>query len=161
MSYTKSQAFPGRGSKIAISNDAVSPEFILIGEVKNIKPAGRKIDKYDASNMESGMYKEYKTGMIDPGTYAVTINGVPTDAGQVALEESFTKGTIHTWGVLYPPASIANPEDTVPQLLEFQAFIEELPHEDLDVTKLAERSFTIQITGAISVTPEGSAPAPF
>ena len=107
------------------------------------------------------MYKEYKTGMIDPGTYAVTINGVPTDLGQVALEESFTNGTIHTWGVLYPPASIADPENTVPQLLEFQAFIEELPHEDLDVAKLAERSFTIQITGAITVTPEGSIPAPF
>src|SRR5690242_3606992 len=106
MPYVQSKAFPGRSSVIAISDDASPETWTEIGEVKSIKPAGRKIDKFDASNMESGIYKEFKVGMIDPGTYAVTVNGIPSNDGQAALETAFKTGAIHTWGIKYPVSSI-------------------------------------------------------
>lgn len=162
MSYTQSQAYAGKGSTLARSDDATpTPAWTSIGEVKSIAPAGAKIDEYDASNMESGIFKEWKAGMIDQGEVAVVANSVPSDAGQAILRSDFEAGTIHTWGIKLPVGSITTSTDTAPEYYTFKAFIKDLSLPDLDTTKLAEIKFTLHITGSITVVAEGTVAPPF
>src|SRR5690242_6921457 len=162
MSYTQSQAYAGKGATIAHSDDATpTPVWTPIGEVKSVTPAGAKIDEYDASNFESGIFKEWKPGMIDQGQVAVVCNSVPSDAGQALLRSDFETGKIHTWGIKLPLTSITTSSDTAPEYYTFKAFIVDLSLPDLDTTKLAEIKFTLHITGAITVVPEGTVAPPF
>lgn len=162
MPYTESQAYPGKGSTIARSDDATpTPVWKAIGEVKSVTPAGAKIDEYDASNFESGIFKEWKPGMIDQGEVSVVCNSVPSDAGQAILRTDFEAGTIHTWGIKLPLTSITSATDTAPEYYTFKAYIKDLSLPDLDTTKLAEIKFSLHITGSITVTPEGTTTPPF
>lgn len=163
MSYIKSQAFPGKGSVIAHSDDGSPEVWTKCGEVKNIVPSGAKTDSYDATNMESGYSKEYKpSGLIDWGSVKITLNNVPSDAVRAILAADFEAGAIHKWGVKYPLSSIVGGSNTVPEYVEFDAFITDYDDlGDLDTTKLSEYSFSLQRTGPPTVTPEGTATAPF
>ena len=160
MPYASSQAYPGRGSSIYLSSDS-GTTWTPIGEVKDINPSGAQSDQYDSSNFESGIFKEYVQGMIDNGEISVTLNHVPSDAGQAALRTNFESAAKLEWGILLPASSITTPTDTTPAYYTFSGFIKQLNLPKLGVEALAEASFSVKVSGAITETAEGTTASPF
>ena len=156
-----SKAYVGRQSSIARSDDGSPETWQLIGEVKDTAPGGETIDEYDSSNFDSGINKEFVTGMIDHGEVTVTMNHIPTNAGQQLLRSDFQSGARHTWGIKSPVSSIVSDSNTVPYYVTFEAFIKTLNLPKLGVAALAEASFILKITGAVAEVQEGTTTAPF
>lgn len=161
MPYEESNAYPGRGTVVARSDDGSPEAWTAFEEVMSAEPSGDVIDQYEVSNFNSGIDKEFIAGMIDHGEVVFKMNHVPSDAGQQLLRSDFQAGAVHTWGIKLPDSSIVSSGNTVPYYVTFKAFIKELKLPSLTTQAAAESGFTLKITHSITEHQEGTVSAPF
>jgi hypothetical protein len=121
---------------------AVTPsEWIEITEVKAIKPSSATASQIDVTDLKSTA-KEYRTGLVDNGTFSADINVLETDAGQAAVLASFTDSTAISYKVVTPAKTRT-----------FTASCTKFPSmPDLGVDQVQIGSMEFKISGAIVVS---------
>jgi predicted secreted protein len=87
--------------------DGGDPEtFATISEVQAVKQSGSKLDMVDCTNMDSqGNYREFKPTLFDAGTFTLTVNYIPQDASQIALQSDYDGKVLRNFQVVIPGAS--------------------------------------------------------
>ena len=125
MSYTGTKSQSGNGTTININTGSVStPTWTPIGEVVELSESGKMNKSDDATNLQSSA-EEFVPTILSPGTYALTINRVSTDTGQLAMVASFTAlpPTLVQYQVVLPktPAQTTSGDKYV-----FLAMVEEM-----------------------------------
>ena len=151
MTYTLSQAFAGRGSKLQYSTNPPSIPYVIFAEIKTANITGSKADLADVTNMESGNIKEWLPTLIDWGEVNVAGNLIPNDAAQQAVIGFFTNQTRVNWQIVLPP-NVAQGYATTLGTYGFAGFATSY---DIAVPVEKEGSFSakIKITGALVFQP--------
>src|SRR5438552_4011527 len=109
MSYVATAARLAEGTIVQIgNNDAVvsppSPEtFTDVGEITALAKSGAKTDTPDATNMQSGRFREFIAGLSEAGELGVTANWTPGDESHALVEGLFDSGERRNVRVI-PPA---------------------------------------------------------
>ena len=80
---------------------ATPTAWIQVKECKGIKPSGASAAKIDVSDLDSSA-KEYRTGLIDNGTFSADINILESDPGQAAVLAAFIASTTNAYKVVTP-----------------------------------------------------------
>jgi predicted secreted protein len=75
--------------------------WIQVKEVKGIKPSGASASKIDVTDLDSTA-KEYRTGLVDNGTFSADIHILETDAGQAAVLAAFAASSVNSYKVVTP-----------------------------------------------------------
>lgn len=90
------------GKTITIGTATATPTaWIAIGELKGIKPSGASSSKIDVTDLNS-VAKEYRTGLVDHGTFSAEINILESDSGQAACLTAFTASTVKNFKYTTP-----------------------------------------------------------
>lgn len=90
------------GKTITIGTATATPAaWTQVNEIKGIKPSGASASKIDVTDLNSTA-KEYRTGLIDNGTFSVDVNILESDAGQAACLAAFTASTVNSYKVVTP-----------------------------------------------------------
>lgn len=74
-----SEAMLGYGTLFKVWDDRASPPaYVTLGEVKTVTPPQATRDTPEVTHTESpNSYREFKGGLIDPGTAGGTVNFIP------------------------------------------------------------------------------------
>jgi len=75
---------------------ATPATWTQIKEIKSIKPGGASSSKIDVTDLDSTA-KEYRSGLIDNGTFSADINVLESDAGQTAVLAAFLASTVNNY----------------------------------------------------------------
>ena len=138
MTYTTSQAFAGRGTKLEAQYG--SPlAFTELAEIKKISFTGSKYDLADVTNMQSGNFREWLPTLADSGELSFEANYIPGDATQSALTGLFNAATLTAWKVILP-GGLGE--------ITFNGYVTSLDR-DIPVDKEGSISGKIKITGQI------------
>lgn len=87
---------------IDTGNTTATPtSWVQIKEIKGIKPSGATASKIDVTDLDSTA-KEYRTGLIDNGTFGADINILESDPGQAAALEAFKASTVNAYKIVTP-----------------------------------------------------------
>ena len=73
---------------VGTSATATPSAWIQIKELKAFKPSGASATKIDVTDLDSTA-KEYRSGLVDNGTFSADIHILETDAGQIAALAQF------------------------------------------------------------------------
>lgn len=76
-------------------------DWTQVKELKAIKPSGASATKIDVTDLDSTA-KEYRTGLVDHGTFSSDINVLESDPGQTAVLAAFTASTTNNYKVVTP-----------------------------------------------------------
>jgi len=112
-----------------------------IKEVKGLKPSGASSSKIDVTDLDS-VAKEYRTGLVDHGTFGAEINILESDAGQTAVLAAFTNSTTNNYKIVTPAKTRT-----------FNATCTKFPTTpDASVDNVQVGSMEFQINGLITVS---------
>ena len=76
-------------------------DWTQVKELKAIKPSGASSTKIDVTDLDSTA-KEYRTGIVDHGTFSSEINVLETDPGQIAVLAAFNASSTNNYKVVTP-----------------------------------------------------------
>lgn len=120
---------------------ATATAWTQIKEVKGIKPSGASASKIDVTDLDSTA-KEYRTGLIDNGTFAADINVLESDPGQAAVLAAFTGVTVNSYKIV-----------TSAKTRTFNAICLKFPTvPDTSVDSVQTGSAEWQISGSVTVS---------
>ncbi len=155
MSYKNSHAFPGVGLILGIGSG--SPvTFTTVGETKSFAGPTLKNDTADVTNTQSiGGVKEFVATLTDPGEVKTTVNYVPGDGGQEAVQAALIAKTVTPFELTLPPASIQTPGNKTPGFWSFNGLVTEF-NLDIPLDKEATAAITIKLSGLPTFTPEAA-----
>ena len=80
---------------------ATPTAWIQIKEVKGLKPSGASCSKIDVTDLLSTA-KEYRTGLVDNGTFSADVFILESDVGQAAVLAAFNASTVDNYKVVSP-----------------------------------------------------------
>ena len=80
---------------------ATPSDWIQIKELKSIKPSGASASKIDVTDLGSTA-KEYRSGLVDNGTFSADIHILESDPGQAAALAAFKSATTNNYKVVSP-----------------------------------------------------------
>jgi predicted secreted protein len=90
------------GKTITIGTATATPTaWIQVKEIKGIKPSGASATKIDVTDLDSTA-KEYRTGLVDNGTFSADVHILETDAGQAAVLAAFYASSVNSYKVVTP-----------------------------------------------------------
>ncbi len=72
-----------------------------IKEIKSIKPSGSSSSKIDVTDLDSTA-KEYRSGLMDNGTFSADLHILESDPGQAAALAAFAASTVNTYKLVSP-----------------------------------------------------------
>lgn len=132
----------GKTITVDAGNTTVTPTaWVQIKEVKSIKPSGASASKIDVTDLDSTA-KEYRTGLVDHGTFSCDVNILETDAGQIAVLAAFLASTTNNYKVVTPAKTRT-----------FNATCLKFPTSpDLSIDSVQVGSAEFQINGTITVS---------
>ncbi len=67
-----------------------------VKEMKSFKPGGASASKIDVTDLDS-VAKEYRSGLVDNGTFTIDVFPLPADAGQQAVLAAFSASTVKSY----------------------------------------------------------------
>lgn len=127
------------GGAAYVSGGTATPAaWTQVNNFKTIKGFDGKTAKLDATNLSS-LAKEYRAGLIDPGSFSFDVDVDVTDAGQVALQNYRANATLANFKLTLPNAHTAT----------FTGFVESFPW-DGGVDKILSATVSIIITGPVT-----------
>lgn len=153
--YTGSKASQAMGTVASIgplTGSTGTETFTSIGEITSADFSGAKRTVLNPTNMQSGGIVEKLDTLLDNGQCKLTMNRVTTDPGQLALNAAFVAGGKYDWEV-QEPVDAELGQTTKGNLYAFSAIISAGPEFSLDPTKLTTLTYTLDISGAITITP--------
>src|SRR5438876_8940971 len=111
MSYTATAARLAEGTIVELGNNDADPlaspptpeTFTPVGEITALGKSGAKTDTPDATNMQSGRFREFISGLSEAGELGVTSNWSPGDDSHAFVEEPFNSGERRHVKVIVPP----------------------------------------------------------
>ena len=150
--YTRSQAFAGRGSILQYSTNPPSVAYTELSEAKTLTMGGMKYDLSDVTNFESGNFREYLPTLADSGDLTIAGNMIPNDTTEQALIGFFNSATLVTYQIVLPPGGNgADAYSTSEGMFQFTAYVQSIdrtiPHD-----KEATITIKLKVTGPITVT---------
>ena len=83
------------------SATATPAAWIQVLEIKGIKPSGASSSKIDVTDLNSTA-KEYRTGLIDNGTFDADVFILESDPGQTAVLAAFIASSVNQYKVVTP-----------------------------------------------------------
>jgi hypothetical protein len=90
------------GKTIVGSAATATPSaWTQIKELKGIKPSGASASKIDVTDLDSTA-KEYRTGIVDNGTFSADVFILESDAGQTAVLAAFNAATVNAYKIVTP-----------------------------------------------------------
>jgi predicted secreted protein len=151
-SYTRSQAFAGRGTILQYSTNPPSVPYVEMSEAKTLTMGGMKYDLADVTNFESGNFREWLPTLADSGDLTIAGNMIPNDTTEQALIGFFNNATLVTYQIVLPPGGNgANAFTNSEGMFQFTAYVQSIdrsvPHD-----KEATITIKLKITGPISFT---------
>jgi hypothetical protein len=148
MPYTDSLAGIGLGSVLSINTGtASSPTYTPVGELNKLNLTGRTAGTADATNFQS-LAREFKGTLIDSGSWEFGGNRVGGDAGQVAMETSFTTLKLTMFKIQLP---ISGAQTTTGDSFTFKALVEELDYS-VEVDKVIPVTGKLKVSGILTTT---------
>jgi hypothetical protein len=92
----------GKTITIDAGNTTATPlSWIEVLEVKSIKPSSATASQIDVTDLKSTA-KEYRTGLLDNGTFSVDTHILESDPGQAAILASFNDSTAVPYKIVTP-----------------------------------------------------------
>lgn len=144
MPYTGSQAQSGDGTLLEINTGTTStPVWTAVGEITDLQQSGKQNKTDDTTNLQSTA-EEFIPTLLSPGKWALTLNRVAGDAGQVAVKASFDGKTLKQYRITLPQLAT---QATNGDRYTFTSLVEEF--NDLSSVK-ADKKVTTQ--GALKVS---------
>jgi hypothetical protein len=149
-----SKGFIGRGTVCSIGV-AGSPEtFVPVAQLKTAQFNGQKINFEDITNLDSPIVgitvlKEKLPATAEAGTVQMAGIFLPSDAGQLALQEAYGGG-ITDFKIQLPKGP---GQTTTGNLYTFSGYVGEQPLPDVQFDKTITFKANIELTTPISVTP--------
>lgn len=120
---------------------ATPTAWIQVKEVKSLKPSGASATKIDVTDLDSTA-KEYRSGLVDNGTFSADIHVLESDPGQIAVLAAFIAATTNNYKVVTPAKTRT-----------FNATCLKFPTSpDLAVDAVQTGSAEWQINGSITVS---------
>lgn len=98
-----SGAIKTQGTRVQRGNGATPEVFFDIGEVVDFSGPGGKASIIDTTHLGS-VAKEKLPGLPDEGSFTLTLNWVPSDAQQTALEADRYNQALRNFKVIYTDA---------------------------------------------------------
>lgn len=151
MAYTTSKATIGRSTQVflgGVTGTSGAGTFQLIGELDSASLSEMQVDFEDATNFESGAYKEWVATLIDSGTVDIKGNYIAggSDPGQAALQAAL--GSLNPYDVrlVLPLVAVLN-QTTSGDVFEFSAFVSRGGGLEISVGKKIQLSAQLKITG--------------
>jgi hypothetical protein len=96
------------GKTITYSTGTATPSsWIKLGQVKTVKPSGATASKIDVTDLDS-VAKEYRTGLVDNGTFSSDSFSLDSDVGQAAVLAAFNAQAANQYKVVYPSGVTPN-----------------------------------------------------
>lgn len=90
------------GKTITVGTATATPsDWIQIKELKAFKPSGASATKIDVTDLDSTA-KEYRSGLVDNGTFSADIHILESDPGQAAALAQFTASTTKNMKLVSP-----------------------------------------------------------
>ena len=131
----------GKTITIDAGNTTITPTlWIEILEVKGIKPSAGSSSDIDVTDLKSAA-KEYRTGLVDNGTFSTDIHILESDAGQAAAQASYEASTALPYKVT-----------TSAKVRTFTASCKKFPTiPDLNVDAVQVGTMEFRISGAVTV----------
>jgi len=144
MPYTGSQAFiPPVGTLFNLNTGTVSsPVWTAIGEVKTIKPSGRKVSIEKTTNLQSVAEEKLGT-LLDSGTVDVEYNYLGSDSSGIAALEAAFDGKAHGFQIVLPGLPSGNTETA-----QFNAIIEQKDIDQYERDKAMMGKVKLAVTNA-------------
>jgi hypothetical protein len=153
--YTGSKGLvygPGTVVSIGSATGATGTEtFTPIGEVSDAKGSGRKLATVDATSFASAGINRKLAGLLDYGSWAITAVTVFGDAGQAAVLAAQVAREAYDFEIQLPVNAKAG-QTTTGTLVTFSALVTQADF-DISDTKISEWTFTLEIDGAVVITP--------
>lgn len=135
-------------SKFLAKGTAITFNSVTIGNVRSITTPDASKEEVDVTDHgSSGIYREFLSGLADPGTVTLECNYNPQDAGQQALVANFalTANTTQEVVITLPAAASSSGTATI----TFDAFVQSksgtLPGTTAEP---GTRTFTLRVSGA-------------
>jgi hypothetical protein len=101
MAVTKAQI--GYGAIFAIGNGATTEVFTPLGEVKDLTPPSDNVDILDATHMSSpNRTREFVKGLNDPGECSFTLNFLPGEADDDAIQSLRAATAARNFRITFP-----------------------------------------------------------
>lgn len=85
----------------ATSATATPAAWIQVKEVKAIKPSSATASSIDVTDLDSTA-KEFRTGLVNNGTFSADINVLESDPGQIAVEVAFKASSVDVYKIETP-----------------------------------------------------------
>ena len=133
-------SFKGVGTILA-RGDGSSPEvFTAIAKIVSIGGPEETKDELDDTTLDStGGYKEFLSGLKDPGNLVLALNYNPAGTGQTALETDYAADTKNNYRLTWPDS----PPKIVTVLAEVFSF-----SRNTEAASLVTADVTLRISGA-------------
>jgi hypothetical protein len=117
--------------------------YTAVGECNDSSPSGRVWDTEEVTNFQSGVDKEYKKGLRNPGKFTVKYNLLFGDTGQDALEAAFDDTQPYLFQLTFPVAE----GKTTPLIWQFPALVLSVDPTEIVPGKALMGSCELQATG--------------
>lgn len=115
--------------------------WVKIGQAKGIKPSNASASQIDVTDLDSTA-KEYRTGLMDNGTFSVDCMILESDVGQAAVLAAFTAASANSYKVVTPAKTRT-----------FSAACTKFPTlPDISVDGVQTGTMEFKISGAISIS---------
>jgi hypothetical protein len=101
-----SQAILVQGTLIQRGNGATPEVFTTIGEIIDFDGPGGESTEIPTTHVLSAA-QEFRIGLRDEGTFNLTVNFLPGDAGQLGLQADRASAVIRNFRVTYTDAGAA------------------------------------------------------
>lgn len=138
MGYT-----PGKGTTVGV-DWAGGTSFSTIAQVTSIKPPGVENPPVETTHLTS-TWRERIATIPDGGELTFTVEYDPADSGHQALLTNCALGTIGNWKVTLTDAGDAE--------VTHLGLLTKFEPQDLQVDNIFLYDATVQVTGAVTITP--------
>lgn len=130
------------GKTITIGTATATPAaWTQIKEIKSLKPNSAVASKIDVTDLDSTA-KEYRSGLVDNGSFSCDINVLESDPGQAAVLAAFLAATTNNYKITTPGKTRT-----------FNATCLKFPTTpDLAVDSVQTGTAEFQVNGAITVS---------
>jgi hypothetical protein len=136
------QAVTSHGTFLKVGDGADPEVFVTIAEVKDISGPGTRLNTEDATNHDSGGWREPVPTLLEGGEVTFDINYY-TGATQTSMREDMEARTRRTYQMVLP----TTPAET----LEFNGYVTNFEYS-APVEGILSASCTIMVTGPIVST---------
>jgi hypothetical protein len=144
-----SDATSSQDTFISVDSGLSSPgTFTEIAEVKTIPGPNETSEDIDVTHLRStGGYREFIPSFKDSGELACTTNFLPDNPTHQVLRDLYAARTVVPWRITYPTGATD----------EFDGYVKSVGRT-AQVGNALEASFTIRITGPVTLTPASTSP---